>query len=164
MREEANPYHCFIGGKPHPAYLHSNMGASLYWCPVHGLLLSMSGCGLRLKTGKRNMTNEQYGKFVEGPRIYENLPNDLRWLAFNDVDYWSKHTDPTKMVYHSTCINLLHGRLEWVGDLDVEEVSSALLGIAEVLEMGERLWKDYHLSPGSSVERPSQFTMVACVL
>ena len=53
---------CFRGGKPHKAYIHNNMGASLIWCKKHGLIASYTltkGDG-----SNKQMTQIEYRKFV----------------------------------------------------------------------------------------------------
>lgn len=57
-----NKWHCFIGGKTHKAYLHSNCGAIIIWCKKHGILAS---CTNTFKDGSdKQMTKTEYEKFV----------------------------------------------------------------------------------------------------
>ena len=57
-------YLCFQGGKRHRAYQHHNMGASVIWCPKHGILCSYTARLGFKNTRDRQMTNEQYDKFI----------------------------------------------------------------------------------------------------
>jgi len=56
-------YWCLVGGKRHRAYRQANIGATLYWCPKHGLIMTVT-----MKSGEqvtdKDMTKKQYKKFV----------------------------------------------------------------------------------------------------
>lgn len=63
--------HYCVRRKAHRAYVHSNIGASVLWCPQHGILATMSmknekwreRRGRRGNPGERQMTEAQYQKF-----------------------------------------------------------------------------------------------------
>jgi hypothetical protein len=69
MAEESprNPYNCLMGGPAHPAYIQPNIGANVYWCPKHGIIMSMSGCFVTREdeaSAKKHMTDEQWDRFL----------------------------------------------------------------------------------------------------
>ncbi len=64
-RQLFSAYLCFYGGRVHRAYLHINMGAAIIWCPKHGILCSHTNrLGIK-NTERKQMTSEQYDKFVK---------------------------------------------------------------------------------------------------
>lgn len=58
-------WNCFIGGRLHRAYVQHNIGANIIWCPIHGILTSVTQRLGFKPTHKKNMTSEQYDKFIK---------------------------------------------------------------------------------------------------
>jgi hypothetical protein len=54
---------CLLPGhkRRQPVKIHSNMGANVYWCSKHGMLLSMT-MGIDIKNHKQ-ISDRQYSKF-----------------------------------------------------------------------------------------------------
>ena len=68
-------HHCYLGRKSHRAYVHSNIGANILWCPTHGILATMSMATRKVKEkkgrglpGERQLTYAQYKRFARRSR------------------------------------------------------------------------------------------------